>query len=90
MRFSSELNPDYAEVLAGGRAALSFFMYDDLYPGVVNNVTRNAIVLETSREWADLGHSFNLLAIEIWLTFEVSVPGRAPRELEIQMRVVKV
>jgi hypothetical protein len=87
---SSEVSPDYREVLSGGRSALSFFMHEDLYPGVVNNLTRHAVVLEASREWVKLEHGVNLLALELGMTFDCLLAPRSAQVLELRMDICSV
>lgn len=85
---ANELNPDYAAVLPLGRAALDFYMHDDLYPGVVNTHTQAALFLEASREWTKLERAVNFLALELRLTFELDLAPRAPTMLEIKLNLV--
>lgn len=87
LKCSNELNPDYAEVLAGGRSALNFLMFNELYPAVANTRTKRALVLEPSLEWTNLEHSVSLLAWEVSLNFDLRVPPRSERSLEIQMNI---
>jgi hypothetical protein len=85
---ANELNPDYAAVLPQGRAALDFYMHDDLYPGVVNTQTGAALFLEASREWTRLERAVNFLALELRLTFELALAPRAMTTLEIKLNLV--
>ena len=89
LKSSHELNPDYREVLSGGRAALDFYMHEGLYPGVVNAVTKQAIALEPSMEWTRLEQTVNLLALEVWLTFELTLPARGEKTLEIKLNLCR-
>jgi hypothetical protein len=79
------LCPDYAEVLTGGRAALSFSMFEDRYPGVLNLRTRRGLMLKPSRDWTRLEHTVNLLALEVWLTFEFDLAPRSAQTFEIEV-----
>ena len=87
LRVSSELCPDYAEVLTGGRAALSFSMFEDRYPGVLNLRTRRGLMLKPSRDWTRLEHTVNLLALEVWLTFEFDLAPRSAQTFEIELSI---
>lgn len=84
---ANELNPDYAAILPLGRAALDFYMQDDLYPGVVNTRTKTALFLEASREWAKVERAVNFLALELRLTFDLDLAPGAPTTLEIKLNL---
>lgn len=83
---SNELNPDYAVVLTHGRAALDFVV-EAKRVGVTNTLTRNALLLETSREWQKLERISGLLALEARLTFDLTLAPRAPQTLELQLKI---
>jgi hypothetical protein len=87
LKCSNELNPDYGDVLAGGRAALSFLMFNELYPAVANLRTKRALVLEPSLEWTNLEHAVSLLAWEVTLSFDLPVPPHSARSLELQLNL---
>jgi hypothetical protein len=85
IKSAHEFCPDYFESAAIGRAALSFFMLEGLYPGVVNTATRTALVLDPSIEWQKLDQTISLLALEVALTFELEVPKRSQKTFEIKL-----
>ncbi len=87
MRVSNELCPDYAAVLIGGCAALSFFVREDGSPGVMNQRTKNALALKASRDWTRLEHTANLLALEVRLTFEFDLAPRSTQTFEIELNI---
>ncbi len=89
LSISNELCPDYAEALTGGRAALSFVMFEDRYPGVLNQRTRNGAALKPSRVWTRLEHTTNLLALEVWLTFEWQMPPRSQQTFEVELNLFR-
>ena len=87
LRVSNELCPDYAAVLLGGCAALSFFERADGSPSVMNQRTKNALALKASRDWTQLEHTANLLALEVWLTFEFDLAPRSTHTFEIELNI---
>ena len=87
LKSSHELNPDYREALNGGRAALDFYMHEGLYPGVINTLTQQAVALEPSMEWTKLSQAVNLLALEVGLTFDLRLPPRGEKTLEIKLNL---
>jgi hypothetical protein len=84
---SSEMCPDYAEALAGGREALGFATFEDRWPGVLNRRTRRGLLLKPSREWTRLEHTENLLALEVWLTFEFELAPCSAQTFEIELSI---
>ena len=90
LRSMHELAPDYLEAATLGRPALSFFMLEGLYPGVLNNATRTALVLDPSVEWKKLDQTISLLALEVALTFELEIPKRSQKTFEIKLGLHKL
>ncbi len=86
---SNELNPDYAVVLTHGRAALEYAIAERRV-SVVNTVTRNALVLETSRAWAKLDRVPGLLALEARLTFDFDLAPRAQDTFELHLKIQRL
>jgi hypothetical protein len=84
-RLSHEMNPDYAEVLLGGQAALQAYLHDGRHPAVVNTRTQAALVVEASRPWTAWESRSELLALDLWLTLELEVPARGEAQLELNL-----
>jgi hypothetical protein len=84
-RLTNELNPDYAEMLTGGRAALEVVQHDGRYPALRNTRTGATVVVKPSVEWAEAGHTVNLLSLDLWLVFEWELPARAEREFTVEL-----
>jgi len=45
--------------------------------------------LEPSIEWTRLEQTVNLLALEVWLTFELTLPARGEKTLEIKLNLCR-
>jgi hypothetical protein len=84
-RMTHELNPDYAEVLAGGRAALAAEWPAGGPPVVRNTRSGAAIVVRPSEAWVEGGHSFNLLSLDLWLSFDWELPARAEKDFTLEV-----
>ena len=84
-RLTNELNPDYAEMLIGGRAALEVVQHAERYPAVRNTRTGATVVVQPSVEWAEAGHSLNLLSLDLWLNFDWELPARAEKEFVVEL-----
>jgi hypothetical protein len=84
LRVANELCPDYVEVLAGGRAALSFAA-DDERPGVVNARTGRAIVIETAPQPERIERAEGLFALEVSLVFDARLAPQSAQSFRVRL-----
>jgi hypothetical protein len=87
-RLASELAPDYAAMLTGGRAALAV-THQDGFPAIRNTLTGAAVVIRPSDQWDELGHADHLLGVNLWVMFTVSLPARGRRAFDVALDAVQ-
>lgn len=79
-----ELTPDYAAALGRGRAAYAFFEAEGV-AGVRNTRTGHSVQLTASQPWQNATCQTNLLANEIGLSFELTVPAKTQAKLWLEI-----
>jgi hypothetical protein len=89
LRSLNELCPDYAAALGQGRGALTYFLHEDLYPAVRNNLTGVALALVPSLPEAPADCVLNLLALQVELQFHARLEPGARHEFQIELRRVE-
>ena len=88
LRSLHELCPDYAAALGQGRGALTYYLHDDRFPAVRNNLTGLALVLVPSQPDVPADCVLNLLALQVELQFYVRLEPGAKHEFQIELRRV--
>lgn len=83
-RLTHELSPDYAAVLAGGRAALAVRAEANA-PGVINTRTGAELRLKVSRPVAEVTHRFNFLSVDLGLRFDLDLPARDAETFTVEL-----
>jgi hypothetical protein len=89
LRVASELCPDYVEALNGGRAALEYVLVNDANPGVRNTRSGRAVVLAASRPAARLERQAGLFALEVALTFDLSLAAQTAQMFDLRLSAMR-
>ncbi|MGQ0601768.1 MAG: hypothetical protein ACT4QE_08750 [Anaerolineales bacterium] len=84
-RLTNELNPDYAEMLTGGRAALEVVQHEGRYPAIRNTRTGATVIVKPSVAWVEVGYTINLLSFDLWLAFEWELPAREEVQFTVEL-----
>jgi hypothetical protein len=88
LRSVHELCPDYAAMLGQGRGALTYYLHDDCFPAVRNNLTGTALVLVPSEPDVPADCVLNLLALQVELQFYIRLEPGAKHEFQVELRRV--
>ena len=86
LKTSYELTPDYAQALAGGRAAYAYTKEKRGGATVRNTLTGTALRLHTRPAAGKVECAENLLALRVTLTFRVALPPRTQSVVEVKLR----
>ena len=89
LRSNNELCPDYAAALGQGRGAFSYYLHDDRFPAVRNNLTGTTLMLVASPPETASDCVVNLLALQVELQFNVRLEPGAKSEFEVELRRVE-
>jgi len=88
LRSVHELCPDYAAALGQGRSAFSYYLHEDRWPAVRNNLTGTAIVVVPSLPDLPADCVVDMLALQVELPFYVRLEPAAQWEFQIELRRV--
>jgi hypothetical protein len=88
LRSIHELCPDYAAALGQGRGVFTYYLHDERYPAVRNNLTGLALALVPSLPDVPADCVVNLLALQVELQFYVRLEPGAKQEFQIELRRV--
>jgi hypothetical protein len=88
LRSIHELCPDYTAALGQGRGAFTYYLHDERYPAVRNNLTGTALVLVPSVPDVRADCVVNLLALQVELQFHLHLEPGAHQEFELELRRV--
>ena len=86
LRSIHELCPDYAAALGQGRGAFTYYLHDERYPAVRNNLTGSALALVPSLPDVPADCVVNLLALQVELLFYIRLEPGAKQEFQIELR----
>jgi hypothetical protein len=86
LRSIHELCPDYSAALGQGREAFTYYLHDDRYPAVRNNLTGAALVLAPSLSDVRADCVVNLLALQVELQFVFHLEPGEKQEFELELR----
>ena len=89
LRSIHELAPDYAAALGQGRRAFTYYLHEERYPAVRNNLTGVALVLACSVPDHRTDSVVNLLALQVELQLGWRLEPGAQQEFEIELRRVE-
>ncbi|MBI5292631.1 MAG: hypothetical protein HY872_12220 [Chloroflexi bacterium] len=87
LRVTSELCPDYMDVVRYGRGALQFVnnAAGDA-PGVQNTRTQTTLALGSTRSWQALEQRVDFCALTLGLTFDVTLGPRSEQRFELRLK----
>jgi hypothetical protein len=89
LRSIHELAPDYAAALGQGRRAFTYYLHEDRFPAVRNNLTGVALALASSVPAQRADCVVNLLALQVELNFSWRLEPGAEQEFEIELRRIE-
>jgi hypothetical protein len=87
LRSGHELTPDYAQALAGGRAAYRYFRRPGHGPAVRNEVTGTTLVLQPQPS-APADVSLNLLALNVELIYRLDLAPHSQTVIDLALRAL--
>lgn len=88
LRSINELCPDYAQALGQGRGAFTYYLRDERYPAVRNNLTGASLMLVANPPETAADCVVDLLALQVELQFSLRLEPGAQAEFEIELRRV--
>ena len=88
LRSVHELCPDYAAALGQGRGAFTYYLHDERWPAVRNNLTGTAVVVMPSVADVPVDCVVDLLALQVELQFYARLEPGGQWEFQIELRRV--